>query len=461
MPNEMKKWLPSYEQMHTWESYAAELKVEYQQTLEEGKEITAYREIFESIARMPAGEYKTKLADTLFEMIQALPQRADYPYCEPDALEEIRALRPAWKQEHSMPSSEDELRDRLLGAWMGRICGCLLGKPIEGIHRKELYPLLRESGNWPLHRYILSSDISENRKQENPFFTEKHRQCWADRVECAPSDDDTNYTVLYQQVIEQYGRDFTPSDVAAAWMNLQPKKAYCTAERVAYCNFVKGYRPPVSALWQNPYREWIGAQIRADYFGYINPGDPETAAEMAWRDASVSHVKNGIYGEMLAAAMIAQAAVEKDLEKIVEAGLAQIPSTSRLYEAVQKVLEAFRNERTADEVHAMIHSDWNEYNTHDWCHTISNAMIVVMALLYGGGDYGKSICMAVQTCFDTDCNGATVGSILGMRNGSAAVGEEWTKPVNGRLKTEIFGIAQVNILEAVHKTMSHLPGKTK
>ena len=293
-----------------WEAYSEELMVEYQQCMEEGKEIEAYRALFENVQKMPPSAYKARMADVLFDLQLSLPQRADYPYIEPDELEAIRALRPEWKQDQNLLPDKEKLADKVLGAWVGRTCGCLLGKPIEGIHRKELYPLLQESGNWPLHRYIVSSDISEKRKAENRFFTEPHRQCWADLVDRAPSDDDTNYTVLYQLVVEKCGRDFTPENVQEAWIAYQSKNAYCTAERVAYCNTVKGYRGHDAGMWQNPYREWIGAQIRGDYFGYINPGDPETAAEMAWRDASISHVKNGIYGEMFAAAMIAQAAVE-------------------------------------------------------------------------------------------------------------------------------------------------------
>ncbi len=444
----------AYGQQGWWESYAEELMVEFQQCMEEGKAIERYRALFEEVQKMPPSAYKADMADVLFDLQLSLPQRADYAYQEPDELETIRALRPEWQQDRALDRTV--LEDKVLGAWLGRICGCLLGKPIEGIHTHELYPMLRESGNWPMHRYIVSTDISEARKKENPFFTQPHRQCWADMIERAPADDDTNYMVLYQLVVEKYGRDFTPADVAQAWMELQPKGAYCTAERVAFCNFVKGYRPPDSAVYQNPYREWIGAQIRGDYFGYINPGNPELAAEMAWRDACISHVKNGIYGEMFAAAMIAQAAVENDIEKIIEAGLAQIPATSRLYEDVRKVLEGYRSGMTQQVCHEMIHAAWDENTAHGWCHTNPNAMIVAMALLYGQGDYSKSICMAVQTCFDTDCNGATVGSVLGMRNGSAAVGDCWTAPIHGKLDTAIFGVGTVNIVDMAKKTMTHM-----
>ena len=257
-------------------------------------------------------------------------------------------------------------------------------------------------------------------------------------------------------LIEQYGRDFTPANVAALWVDKQSRNAYCTAERVAYLNFMKGYQPPESALYQNPYREWIGAQIRGDYFGYINPGDPETAADMGFRDASISHVKNGIYGEMFASAMIAAAAVEKDVEKVILHGLSQIPKTSRLYEQVMHIMDMYRNGASLEEVRSYIHIEWNEYNAHDWCHTISNAEICAMALLYGEGDFEKTICCAVQTGFDTDCNGATVGSVMGIMHGAKSIPEKWTAPLHGKLDTTIFGVSRIDLYEAAQRTLSHL-----
>ena len=95
-----------------------------------------------------------------------------------------------------------------------------------------------------MHRYVLSSDITEERlgRYQYSFWA----KAYADAISEAPVDDDTNYTVLYQQVIEKYSKDFTPRDVAEAWLAMQPKDAYCTAERVAFCNFVNGYLPPYS-----------------------------------------------------------------------------------------------------------------------------------------------------------------------------------------------------------------------
>ena len=244
------------------------------------------------------------------------------------------------------------------------------------------------------------------------------------------------------------------------WLDMQPKNAYCTAERVAFTNAVKGYLPPDTARFQNPYREWIGAQIRGDYFGYINPGDPEAAADMAWRDASISHIKNGVYGEMFVAAMLAEAAVttDGDVARVIETGLKEIPETSRLYEAIRGVIGDFHAGVSQEDAFKKIHEMWDEYTGHGWCHTISNAMIVAASLLYGQGDYGKSACMAVQTGFDTDCNGATVGSIVGMLRGLSSIPEYWTKPFNDTLHTSLFGFTLSTISDMAEKTLSHIPG---
>jgi ADP-ribosylglycohydrolase len=346
------------------------------------------------------------------------------------------------------------MADRILGAWLGRICGCMLGKPIEGIRSNELIPFLKETENYPLHRYILRGDVTEEtlKKYKFPFSID----CYADEVDGMPPDDDTNYTVLYQEIIEKYGRNFTSADVAKTWLNAQPKDAYCTAERVAYCNFVNGFAPPQSAVYQNAYREWIGAQIRGDYFGYINPGNPELAAEMAWRDACISHVKNGIYGEMFVAAMLSVASQTDNIKDILLAGLAQIPHTSRLYEDILSVLTGFESGVSADTCFRSIHEKYDEHTSHGWCHTIPNAMIVAAALLYGRGDYQKSICMAVQTAFDTDCNAATVGSVLGMAYGSAIIPKYWAKPINNTLHTSIFGVGTVKITDRVKMTLKHI-----
>ena len=431
-----------YNNADGFNSYHNELMKEYVQCLEEGLDVEKYKGLFEQISSLDNNEYKARMSDVIYEMIINADMRADYEYNEPSNYNEIKKLRNAHGIEGAVPD-EETLRKKLLGAWTGRACGCLLGKPVECIRSDEFIPLLKETGNYPMHRYILSSDITEEVRSHYKFWL--INKPYADTVDGMPVDDDTNYVVLAQKIVEDYGRDFDSEDVANSWMKYQSVFSYFTAERTAFVNFTRGIQPPASAMYKNVAREWIGAQIRGDYFGYICPGDPEAAAEMAYRDARISHVKNGIYGEMFASAMIACAAVTDSVEDIILGGLAQIPSTSRLYEAVMKVFESCKNGATADECFNMIHSAYDEHTDHGWCHTISNAMIVTAALLLGEGDFGKSICCAVGMAFDTDCNGATVGSILGMRNGIDGIDECWEKPVNGKIHTSIFGAETVDI----------------
>ncbi len=446
---------PNLASMHAWELYCEQLPTEYRQCVEEGLDVESLRDLFSAVAHLPRSAEKKAMADILFDMVRHAPMRTDYPYVEPSDLDGIRAETDSGMMA-PMPI-EGDLRDRIAGAWYGRIVGCLLGKPVEGIRTDELHPLLKASGNYPMHRYVRSSDITE--EMYTTYRFKLAGRCFADTVDCMPVDDDTNYTVLGQMLIEKRGRDFTPAHVAKLWLDSQRKNAYCTAERVAFVNFVNGYLPPDSAEYQNPFREWIGAQIRADYFGYINPGDPRAAAEMAWRDASISHIKNGIYGEMWVAAMLAAAAVCDDIPTIIGAGLAQIPPRSRLHERITALLDAHAAGESADAVFADIHRRWDEHNGHDWCHTISNAEIVAAALLWYGDDFGRAICAAVETGFDTDCNGATVGSILGMRGGMAVIGDEWLAPLHGTLDTSIFGVGRVSIDAMIDKTMKHIEEK--
>lgn len=445
---------PQYQSICDWESYSSNLQTEYQQSLEEGLDVEKYKEIFFSISRLPKGEIKKKFGDVLFEVVQSAPQREGYPYIEPSDLETIRALR----QQVELPATCDPalLPDKLEGAWLGRVCGCMLGKTVEGIYTDELVPFLKETGNYPLSRYIRRSDVTDETIRKYRFgFAGR---AYGDTIHGMPVDDDTNYVVLAQRIVSDYGRQFTPENVAQAWLRYQSKDSYCTAERVAFCNFVKGYAPPESAVYKNPYREWIGAQIRGDYYGYINPGDPSMAAEMAWRDASISHVKNGIYGEMFVAAMLAAAAVTDDLETIIRVGLGEVPATSRLYESVMGIVEAYRAGVSHADCFARIHQAYDEHSPHGWCHTVANAMIVAASLLYGRGNYGRSICMAVETGFDTDCNGATVGSIVGLARGRRAISSDWSAPIDDTLHTSIFGVGTVRISACAQATLSHIPG---
>ena len=424
----MMKYNPEWSKLHGWEVFSRNMRGEYKQRTEEGYDIAQYENLFGEIARLTPSDESMAMADALADLADKAPLDPNYEYVEPSDLDGIFAARDG-KAPAKVDVDPAAVRDKIRGAWYGRLAGCLLGKPVEGIRTEELIPVLKRTNNYPMNRYITRAELTDE-VCEGIRFGLRNRDCYPDLIPNAPVDDDTNYTVLYMKLVERYGKNFTPRNVADWWLAMQPKNAYCTAERVAFVNFAAGIYPPASAVYRNPFREWIGAQIRADFFGYCCPGNPEQAAELAWRDACVSHIKNGIYGEMWVAAMLAYAATVSGIEHIpavIRAGLSQIPQKSRLYARVSGLLEGWEAGKDEDWAFSYITARWDEHSSHDWCHTISNAEIVTACLLWCSDSYTHAICRAVMCGFDTDCNGATVGSIYGMLCGYDVPGDDEIK----------------------------------
>jgi len=403
--------------------------------------------------RLLAPEHQ-RTAEELFDGCESLPARKNYEHREPSDLSAIRNERGSGPRKFARMLPDAVIKDRIHGAWLGRCIGCMLGKPIEGIHRDDLFRFLKATGQYPLRDYIAFARPA--RKKLDPKDTGLvASHLWYDAVtDHMPVDDDTNYTTTGLLVLEQHGATFTPVDVAFFWMRNIPLLSTCTAERIAYRNFSHQIQPPASATWRNPYREWIGAQIRADAFGYACAGDPERGAELAWRDASISHVKNGIYGEMLMAALIAAAPYAKDMRDLLLIGLSEIPAQSRLHQDIEAAMQWHASGMSYDDAATKVHERWIESDPHDWCHTNSNAVICALALLYGNGDFGESICKAVQACFDTDCNGATVGSIMGMMLGTKGVPAKWARRIKNTLHTSLQGNTVVKIDAMAERTFA-------
>lgn len=442
-----------------WAAISGRVLNEIDQSAAEGRDVRGFADEARLISDMfKQGQLMEDEAKKLMDKIRSAPVAADYPYNEPADLDSIRKARPVKKEKQaSFKVDPESCYDKVYGAWLGRCAGCLLGKPIEGWRRNRIIGLLKETGNYPVNSYI-SSDIDEKIKAKYEIsdlspWDSKGKYPWINNVSCMPEDDDTNYTILYLKTLETYGRDFTSDNVAESWLKNVPFAHVCTAETVAYQNFVNLIMPPLSGSYYNAYREFIGAQIRADFFGYINPGDTETAAEYAWRDGRVSHVKNGIYGEMFVAAMLARAAVSRDMKDIILCGLGEIPEKSRLTEGIKKVLSWWDEGIDWEAALDRFHQAYDE-NGYHWCYVVSNAAICAISLLWGENDVEKTIGIAICAGCDTDCNGATAGSIAGMVNGAKALPEKWIKPLNNKVKSRIDGYNLCEISGLARQTVA-------
>lgn len=442
-----------------WLYRGDDLDIELKQSRDEGIDVSGFEKTLADIVAMPDGPEKEAEACSFFDRLEHAQVIDSYPYNEPSNLKDIQAARPSRNITLGTMSTNNKLQENIMGAWLGRCAGCLLGIPVETWSHNKIKAFLADTDNMPVKSYM-RSDIDERLRQkyeiqdrdlDEPYG--RKTVSWINNVDGCPVDDDINYTIMSLKILEQFGMDFTSENVASAWLTSFPVLHACTAERVAYRNILNGIFPPKSASYRNPYREWIGAQIRGDVFGYVNPGDPSKAAELAFRDASISHVKNGVYGEMWVAAMLAEAHCCEDVEKVVNAGMGEIPQNSRLHEELNRVLVMWKNGADSESLKKDVHKRYNENEWYDWCHTIPNAMIVCLSLLCSDTNFEKALGNAVTSGFDTDCNGATVGSIMGMIVGVDGISDKWIEPLKGQISTTVDGYYNCNITDLVERTV--------
>jgi ADP-ribosylglycohydrolase len=384
----------------------------------------------------------------LYAQLDQTGLRAGWEYEEPSALDDIIAAAPETPAIESAPGPA-ELSDRVLAAWLGRCAGCNLGKPVEGFgwNRAKLRDYLDQADAYPLEDYLPVLDPMPERFTLNPSWTEATRG----RVAAMARDDDLDYTMLGLKILETHGRGYTSSDVGSEWLRGMPFETVYTAERVAYRNLVEGLVPPQTARYHNPYREWIGAMIRADIFGYVSPGDPAGAARLAYQDAALSHTANGIYGEMWAAALLAASFTSMGAREAIEQAMLVLPARSRLSSSLRATIDAHQAGQSWDQAMDSMQQRLDGYH---WVHTINNAEVVAAALLWGDGDFSRTIGLAVEAALDTDCDGATAGSVFGALHGTKAIPAHWTEPLRDTIHSALLGFDGAAISSLAQRTVA-------
>lgn len=382
----------------------------------------------------------------LVDELVASQRTEPWPYEEPEGLPAIRGAVSPLPEPQRYDASR--LSDQIHAAWLGRIAGCNLGKPVEfGSHWtvKHIREYLELADAYPLRDYFPVLEPMPERFELQDNWPQTTRG----RVNGSARDDDIDYPILALHLLETHGRTLTPELVGEAWTRLFPLRQIFTAERAAYINLTNGLTPPEVATFRNPYREWIGAQIRGDVYGYVLPGDPWSAAELAFQDASLSHVANGVYGEMWAAALVSAAFVSADAAEAIQTSLRVVPPRSRLAEAIRDVDTMFDDGLEWEQALEQIQDRYGHYS---WVHTINNAALVVAGLLWGRGDYLTSVAYTVMGGWDTDSNGATTGSVAGILAGTAGLPEHMITPLHDRTRSALFGFDNSQISDLANRT---------
>ncbi len=257
------------------------------------------------------------------------------------------------------------------------------------------------------------------------------------------ADDDVNGPVYFLRGLLDNGihKELTPQAVGEAWLNYARDGIGLywwggegvSTEHTAYNNLKKGIPAPKSgSIEQNGIilAEQIGGQIFIDTWGLINLGDPATAAKMATAAASVSHDGNGLYGAAFMAACIAKAYTAASVDEILDCGLQYIPADST-YAAVVNAVRAFHKENPQDWHKCMEYliDQWGYDKYTGVCHIIPNAGVCILSMLYGAGDFNRTIEIATMCGWDTDCNAGNVGTILGVYCGLEGIAAHYRKPM--------------------------------
>jgi ADP-ribosylglycohydrolase len=311
--------------------------------------------------------------------------------------------------------------ERVYAGVLGKTIGVYLGRPFEGWTYERI---LAELG--PIEGYV-------HERLGQPLVV---------------VDDDLSGTFTFLRALADYGAspDLTPAQVGQTWLNyliagrstLWWGGLGTSTEHTAYLRLAAGIPAPrsgSSALNTPVVAEQIGAQIFVDGWAMVAPGDPGLAADLARRAASVSHDGAAVEAAQLLAAMEALAFVESDIDALLDGGLRCIPAGSliaRLASDLREWRAEFPDWRVARQYLAE-HYGYDRYG--GGCHVVPNHGVILLGLLYGGGDFQRSLMIANTSGWDTDCNSGNLGCLLGLRGGLAALssGPDWRGPVADRL----------------------------
>jgi len=258
------------------------------------------------------------------------------------------------------------------------------------------------------------------------------------------ADDDTNGPMFFLRALEDvtHTRDITPADIGDTWLNYAGDGhgfywwgGYGkSTEHTAYLNMKNGIPAPDSgSIRRNgaAVAEQIGGQIFIDVWGLIAPGNPALAAEYAAKAASVSHDGNGVYGGQFIAACIAAAFTAKSVSDIIEAGLSVIPDDCEYARMTRNVVAYYREHpENWRDCFAYVKGNFGYDRYPGACHIIPNAAVIVLSLLYGEGDFARTINICNMCGWDTDCNVGNAGTILGVFVGIDGIDDSWRRPIN-------------------------------
>ena len=300
----------------------------------------------------------------------------------------------------SIVLGEREFRDKVYACWLGKNIGGTLGAPYE------------------CQRYT-------------------HDLTFYDPVpDISTPNDDLDLQLVWLVMLEKEGLPPRLPNFARYWRDYLHKYPW---NEYGFCNrnLARGLMPPVSGWFENYFVDEMGSPIRSELWACVAPADPQTAAALAWMDSAMDHAGGeGTHGEMFWSAVESAAFVVQDPYELIRIGLAMIPPSCNISRVVREAVWCREHGVRYDDARERI---TDTYRTGQPCNAIPNHGFTVLGWLYGE-DFGDRLCKAVNCGYDTDCTGATLGSVLGILDGTAGIADKWIAPIGTDINLHEFTV---------------------
>lgn len=323
----------------------------------------------------------------------------------------------------------EELRDRIEGGWAGQMVGVSFGEPTEFQYLERII----EPAALPL---------------------------WApERVASALQQDDLYVEMTFAEVLDEKGLDATTEEFGAMFREARYRLWHANlAARRALRRGVPAAESGTPRY--NVHANDIDFQIESDFIGLMSPGLPAASNELCRRVGRVMNHGDGIYGGMFVAAMYTAAFFETDPRAVVEAGLAALPPESPYARAIADVLSwSDSHPEDWEATWRLIEDTWNGREpcpqgalTPFNIDAKLNGAYIALGLLYGRGEFRRTLEIATRAGQDSDCNPSSALGILGVMKGFSGIPETWSSGI-ATIADEKFSYTHHSFDSIVESTM--------
>lgn len=424
---------------------SADLEAALEQSKLEGLDISNIEadvhKLSESDLNSPASQNE---AVQLLLRMSTLPEIPGYVYDEPAVPEGGAAILESTATGDT--GSTHDLSDHMDGAWLGMCIGIHAASPLQNIPRKVAIEALKASSHWPISTLTDSFELDRQVYATNGTDVEmvdklKLSQYWGShRI--------TEHALAALSMVEQNGEEFLPGELA-----MFCKESYTCAipsnpfDKLLWLGENSELRPSFS-----PYREGSSALSTSVIWGLIAADNPPRAAHLATADAAICHTKNGLYTCSWLASLAASSCEEMTVPDMISESLAHLPATSRLADVLESVLEWYSLDIDLETAIYRVHELWNEANMLHRYHSIPNAMIIAIALIWSEWQFDAALHAAASSGFDVVGNTAAVCAVVGAHSGLEEIGEQWIITGRDNLKSGSGSSNMVSLSDAATRT---------